>query len=127
MIPTEDKRLNAHLINTHNILSGDGSVSCKWTNEQGKLCGSSISRRNYRIHLLEYHLRALAGQCEICHRTMANSSSMKRHLKQCLRGYTVEEMWQIFGVKIVRLDDKRAAVVQDNVYIYRHPGPQIMG
>ncbi|KZV74534.1 hypothetical protein PENSPDRAFT_749278 [Peniophora sp. CONT] len=100
-VSTEERRMRAHLIDRHDIVPRGGSVQCRWTAVGGEECGTRTASRNYRVHILDKHLQANAGRCVVCNKNMLNGAGMKRHLKQCLRNRTIDDMWQTFGVRIV--------------------------
>ncbi|KZV74538.1 hypothetical protein PENSPDRAFT_681917 [Peniophora sp. CONT] len=103
-VSTEERRLCAHLIDSHGVAPNREVIQCRWTDKWGEICGARTASRNYRVHVLDFHLRAMTGRCIICHKKLTNKANMKRHLKSCLRGCTIDDMWDRFKVRIVRLD-----------------------
>lgn len=101
-VVTDKRRLRAHLIDHHNIAPGTVNIRCKWTNGRGETCGTRTASRNYRTHVLDFHLRALKGRCIVCSKGMTNPNAMKRHLKHCLRERTIDHMWKYYRIRIVR-------------------------
>ncbi|VDC00547.1 unnamed protein product [Peniophora sp. CBMAI 1063] len=104
-VPMDESRLRAHFVDRHDTFTAEGRTLCRWTDEQGQECGAFTDARNYRIHVLDVHLHAFRGQCEVCHSTLINPGGMKRHLKRCLSDLTVDDMWRRFAVRIVQPAD----------------------
>ncbi|VDC05693.1 unnamed protein product [Peniophora sp. CBMAI 1063] len=100
-VSTGESQIPTHYTDVHNLAPGSTRVRCRWVDNKGKMCTAHTSFHNYRLHVLDVHLRVNIGRCKICNHLMTNDGGMKRHLKRCLRMRTVDEMWQQYGVHIV--------------------------
>lgn len=120
-VMTGERRLRAHLTDFHGTAAGTVVVQCRWSSESGQFCGVRIASRNYRMHVLDFHLRALKGRCRVCQKSMTNSNGMKRHLKHCLRGRTVNYIREHFQIRISRRDASSDAAEQRSCHVYLSP------
>lgn len=100
-VSTGESQIPTHYTDVHALAPGSKRVRCLWVDGKGKACKAHTSFHNYRLHVLDVHLRANIGRCKICNHKMTNSGGMKRHLKRCLKPRTADEMWQKYGVHII--------------------------